>query len=532
MLKLRKKLLSAALAATIAVSAAQVPVWSEEESTASSEGTTEVAEGAEAAADGIFVTEEEAFANMKLMAENSNLALYVNEDNYTFVVENKLNGYKWWSSFYNTDEGQKVAVSRRSTLMTIEVVGTESKAIETARAYDSNVKKQLEKIENGVKFTFTFNKYDIIVPLEITLEDDHFTATVPSSEIIENRPENDAEGNTGYQILGVNVLENFGGTDRTSDGLMIVPDGSGAVINYNNNAPAGDVNTYEGVVYGRDLAVGLLEAAPVIEHISMPVIGRITEGEGEDNGLVLIASDGDEYSIARAAVTGQNVTDLNNCWFEFSLRTQDKYFMGSDNEPLAVYEQKGIKAGDVTVSYYPISGEDLSYVDIADVYRDYLINDIGVTPKAKTDAPFYLTLYGGTVKEQSIIGFPVEIQTSATTYKEALEIINELENRGISNIKIIYEDFNEAGIVGKIAASFEYSSLLGGKGDYDKLYGHIKSQGYEIFPSCDIMEFENSGNGYSFTLNASKQITNSYATQTPFELAFGLPHETKNSWTI
>lgn len=530
MIKLRKKLLSAALAATIAVSAAQVPVWSEEENTASSDGAVE-AEGAEAAADGIFVTEEEAFANMKLMAENSNLALYVDEDKYTFVVENKANGFKWWSSFYNTDEGQKVAVSRRSTLMTIEVVGTESKAIETARAYDSNVKKQLEKIDNGVKFTFTFNKYDIIVPLEIVLEDDHFTATVPSAEIIENRPENDAEGNTGYQILGVNILENFGGTDRTSDGLMIVPDGSGAVINYNNNAPAGDVNTYEGRVYGRDLAVGLLEAAPVIEHISMPVIGRITEGEGEDNGLVLIASDGDEYSIARAAVTGQNVTDLNNCWFEFALRTQDKYFMGSDNEPLAVYEQKGIKAGDVTVSYYPISGE-LSYIDVADVYRDYLINDIGVTPKASTDAPFYLTLYGGTVKEQSIIGFPVEIQTSATTYKEALEIIKELENRGISNIKIIYEDFNEAGIVGKIAASFEYSSLLGGKGDYEKLYNHIKSQGYEIFPSCDIMEFENSGNGYSFTLNASKQITNSYATQTPFELAFGLPHLTKESWTI
>ena len=46
------------------------------------------------------------------------------------------------------------------------------------------------------------------------------------------------------------------------------------------------------------------------------------------------------------------------------------------------------------------------------------------------------------------------------------------------------------------------------------------------------MEFYKSGNGYSFTLNASKQITMAYATQTPFELAFGLPHLTKDSWTI
>ena len=72
--------------------------------------------------------------------------------------------------------------------------------------------------------------------------------------------------------------------------MMIVPDGSGAVINYNNNAPAGDVNTYTGTVYGRDLAVSLLEAEDVYERVTMPVAGRITEGEGEDNGLVIIAN--------------------------------------------------------------------------------------------------------------------------------------------------------------------------------------------------------------------------------------------------
>ncbi len=533
MIKFRKKLLSAALAAAIAVSAAQVPAWSEEEpAPATEEASTEATEAAEEEEEVDIATKDEAFAAMSLMAETDKLALYVNEDDYTFAVENKANGYKWWSSFYDTAADEKVQLSRRNTLMTIEVVGTESKAIETARAYDSNVKKKLEKIDNGIKITFTFNKYEIVVPLEITLEDDHFIATVPGDEIAENRPQNTADGLTGYQILAVNVLENLGSTDRTYDGMIIVPDGSGAVINYNNNAAAGDVNTYEGKVYGRDLAVGLLQAPAVTEQVTMPVFGRITEGD-EDNALVAIASRGEEYATVHAMVTGQNVTDLNNAWFEFALRTTDKYFMGSSNDPLTVYESKGIKTGDVSVSYYPVNGAELSYVDVAETYRDYLINDIGVAKNTKAnDAPFYLTLYGGTVKEQSILGFPVEIQTTATTYKEALTILGELEARGISNIKIIYEDFNTAGIKGKVAATFEYSSKLGGKGDYEKLAAHVSSMGYELFPSCDIMEFENSGNGYSFMLNASKQITNSYATQTPFELAFGLPHETKNSWTI
>ena len=146
MIKLRKKLLSAALAATIAVSAAQVPAWSEEEPAAATEEASTEATGAAEEEEVDIATKDEAFAVMTKMAENDKLALYVNEDDYTFAVENKANGYKWWSSFYDTVAKEKVQLSRRNTLMTIEVVGTESKAIETARAYDSNVKKKLEKM--------------------------------------------------------------------------------------------------------------------------------------------------------------------------------------------------------------------------------------------------------------------------------------------------------------------------------------------------------------------------------------------------
>ncbi len=536
MLKLRKKVLSAALAAAIAVSAASITVWSEEETApaveeAASAEATETAESDYT----VYVTEEEAFAKMTLMAENDSLALYLDEESYVFVVENKANGYKWWSGPYNNDpDGNATYFGKRTTLMTIEVINTDTKSPEDLRAYGSNVKKTVQKIDKGMRITFDFVRTDMSIPLDITLEDGYFNATVVVSDIKENRPTTTPEGDIGYELLGISLLENFGATDRSHNGMMIVPDGSGAVINYNNGTASGDVNTYTGKVYGRDLAVSLLEAADITEQVTMPVAGRITEGNGEDNGLVIIASEGDEFSTIRAAVTGQDtVTDLNNCWFEFALRTQDKYFMGSDNTPLSVYESKGIKTGNITVSYYPISGEDLSYIDVADKYREYLTDVIGVTKKTTANNnPFYLTLYGGTVKERSIIGIPVELQTTATTYAEALEIIKLLEEKGVSNIKLVYEDFNTSGITGEVASKFEYSSKLGGKDDYKTLSDYISAQGYEIFPSCDIMEFTNSGNGYSFTLNASKQITNSYATQTPFELAFGLPHLTKDAWTI
>ncbi len=538
MQSIRKRLLACCLAGIISVSAASVPVMSANEDTADiADAPAEdgAAEGEPEEEDnGIYVTEEQALADMKIFAENSRLALYVNEKTAVFAVEDKQNGHKWWSAYYNTDSSNKTRVSKRSTPISIDVVSTETKTVEAAvRAYDSNVTKKVEKIDGGVRFTFSYTKYDIDIPLDIIINaDGTFSATVHSSMIAENRPEtNRITGDTGYQILNVHVLENMASTAYAEDGMIIVPDGSGAVIRYNNGTSYGDNNTFKSKVYGEDLAVGKLYAGDIIEKVTMPVMANINESAGA--GLVMISTDGDAYATEHAMVTGQNVTDLNACWFEYSLRTRDNYFMGNSNTALTVYEAEGIKAGDLTTTYYPIYGDEIKYTDVADIYRDYLINKIGVTKKVKSeDAPYYLTLYGGTVKTQSVLGFPVDIQTAATTYSEALDIVKQLESNGVHNIKIIYEDFSETGIVGEVAANFQYSSILGGKNDYTEFKNYIEAQQYELFPSCDIMEFYKSGNGYSFTLNASKQITKAYATQTPFDLAFGLPHLTKKSWTI
>lgn len=535
MLKIRKKLLAAGLAALIATSAAAVPVWSDAEEQADTSAGAAADSSAEPIEedDGIHVTEEEALSGMEVYASNSKLNLYVKKSDCTFMIEDKSTGKKWWSSYYNTDSSNKTRLSKRSTILSVDVVATESKTIETSvRAYEKNVQKKVEKIDSGVRFTFHYDKYDIDIPLEIRINDNGtFTATVPTDQIAENNPETDANNNTGYQVINVHVLENMGATAHKDEGMMIVADGSGAVINYNNGTTTGDNNTFESKVYGTDLAVGKLFAGAIIEQVTMPVMATINKTD--NSGLVMIATEGDPYAIEHAMVTGQNVTDLNSCWFEFALRTTDKYFMGNTNDPLTVYEAKGIKTGNVSVTYYPIYGDGLSYIDAVNVYKDYLINKIGVTKKTTANsAPYYLTLYGGTVKTQSVMGFPVDIQTAATTYSDALEVIKSLEMQGVNDFKITYEDFNEAGIVGQIAANVQYSGLLGGKGDFAEFKNYTKSRNYDIFPSCDIMEFYKSGNGYSFTLNSSKQITKAYATQTPFELAFGLPHLTKATWTI
>ncbi len=94
------------------------------------------------------------------------------------------------------------------------------------------------------------------------------------------------------------------------------------------------------------------------------------------------------------------------------------------NRKLTVYEQGKINQPNLTVGYYPLAKENLSYVDIAEAYRNYLIEQKGFKDKSDNITnSYYLDLYGGTIKAQSIAGFPVNLETAATTYEQAQEII-------------------------------------------------------------------------------------------------------------
>ena len=84
-----------------------------------------------------------------------------------------------------------------------------------------------------------------------------------------------------------------------------------------------------------------------------------------------IAESGDTCASVNATVSDQNSTSYNNTWFEFKVRAEDTYYMGT--RKLTVYEQGKINQPNLTVGFYLLAGDDLSYVDIAEAYRNYII---------------------------------------------------------------------------------------------------------------------------------------------------------------
>ncbi len=534
MLKLKKKILAVLLTAAMVLSMSSVVAWSDElpatDDTVQTETTDDTATDGEDAEDSeggsALLTDEQGLAKMKKYTENSNYALYLDEDTTIFAVQSKSDKYVWWSAPLNTESDPRAKVAQRRNMQSpfyIEYGDVKTHNSQKLSAYEGSIKDKdftISEIENGVRIDYNITKIGAVIPMTIVLEDDNVNVSILSEEIKE-QPVTDTEGNA---ILTIGLQQYFGAAGIEDEGYMIVPDGSGAIINYNNQRI--EAREYSSKIYGLDTSVTQLKRPAKTEQVYLPVMGAITMGDSTDHGFMAICESGETCATVNAAVSIQNATSYNNCWYEFDVRTTDTYYMGT--RLLTVFEAGEIKQPTLSVGYYLLSGNDLSYMDVAEGYRNYLIEEKGLQDnKDKIKSSYYLNVFGGTVKAQSIAGFPINLETAATTYDQAQDIMKQLAELGVDDIMLTYSDFNTAGIKGLISAGVDYSGTLGGKNDFKELQSYVESVNGQIFPSVGITYMKDSGNGYSYSLNACKQTTKAYATVNNWDIAFGIPHQVR-----
>lgn len=484
------------------------------------------------------LTEEQALASMKKYASTSSLELYVDEETGIFAVKNLADGHYIWSNPYDyaADEVVKSDAKRaelKSALMINSVKVTDvdapSTTLRSARfGSQGEGETVIEQTHNGFKATVTFELQGITIPYTVSLTDDHFDVTVLVSEIHEveiDSPE-DIEDST-RSVVDLGLFTNLGAAYLNEDGYFVIPDGSGAIINFNNGKQS--MSEYSQKIYGKDLSVSQDMAPKKTEQAYLPILGIVRENDA----LLEIVTEGAAYATAKASVSRQKATGYNSAYFEFNLRTNDQYFMGAVNaSALKSYEQNKIPEKTVSVRYYPIAKSGASYVDIAKRYQQYLLDEKLMTKKNGTTSPLFVDLYGGTVKEQSVLGLPVKQQTAATTYEQAKQILEELAALGVDDIVVTYNDFNKAGITEKISGGADFASKLGGKSAFKALSDYCAATGIVLAPSVDLMEFERSGNGFSKTGASVIGVTKAYSTQGEYELAYGTPNDLRPNWFI
>lgn len=486
------------------------------------------------------ITDEQALKTCKKAAEAGKLELWYDEENERVCLVDKTTSTTnyWWSSPINAsaDDTALGVTSRGPSYMkdtqrqqlnsglAIEY-GDQSKRTTSPlySAVSSGSRKACETTmkatSNGVEITYNF-KEGFTIPVEYTLNENSLTLSCNTKDI----KEENISSEDGKVLTQIQLAPSFGAAPTTGldgkkvEGFMIVPDGSGAVIEYNNGKSSYS-SSYSQKVYGRDYTTVPLTAPKTTEQAYMPVLATVTGNKG----LVAIATSGDSNVTANAQVSGQNNQTYNSFYFDFEVRASDDFYLSGESNPLKVFQKGSIAQEKIAVTYYPLSQENaVNYADCAKVYRSYLIESKGLTSKVKENqANFYVDLYGGVKMRKSILGIPFNLKTSITSFNQAQTILQKLQDNGVTDIVANYNDWTDKSIDKKISTDADPSGTLGGDDDFNDLMSYAESNGIQMYPALDNMQMESSSWGYFTFTSTATRVSNSYSRQTQYNPAFG-----------
>ena len=453
-------------------------------------------------------------SSARFVTENDRLALYVDDDNAVIGLYDKSADKMWWSTPENAGHDSVATNTIVDDLFSSlkMVYGEPDARSTTTQRSKSDSSIDVDEITDGVEITYEFKKAGITIPVTYTLGEDYLEARIETSEIIEE----DTSG-TGKLTTSLTIMGNFGAASSTEEGYFVIPDGSGALIRYNNGKTS--AKSYTGYVYGSDVtAVSLTEPA-VTEQVYFPMYGIVNE----DSAMMVVCTEGDSNAKLLASVSGQSNSSYNICGFEFVVRDSDTYYMSGDSSTaLTMFEDGEIKTDTLAIRYYPLETEDTpDYVDIADAYRDYLTTEGDVEAAVNSaDPALSLDFYGGVEKAKSILGIPINMKTALTTFEQAEDILTQLCDAGVSDISVQYWNWTNDGIKGKVDDNAKASGTLGGNSDWEDLLSFAADRGITIYPAVDNETFA-SGNGYYAFSDTAVRISGSYARIYAYDLAYG-----------
>ena len=376
----------------------------------------------------------------------------------------------------------KTTTSSTSALDGYHMVGDES--VKSGNLYCG-------KIENGIRVYYFFEMYKIAIPIDYVLKDDHIEVSINSGAILEDTDE--------YRLVSISFLPNLCSVKNSKDANLLVPTGSGAILNCEENAEGS--RTYGGWVYGKDITIRTPLDVKDETNIELPVYGSYTK----DSGLFAIIEEsaGSAYLMADAS---NDRTGYSNVYPEFYVRGFDcfmKQYYGQNIWGSTERYNDDISGQTFKVSYYPILGDEVDYNAMAKKYQSYLVNK-GDLKKSNTDvSPYSVTFWGGTNITKSFFGIPYKEIKALTTFNAAQNILKTLksDNGILPQVRLL--GYSDNGLrPGSVAGGSSYPSVYGSKKDLASLIDFCK--GSNLFLDFDIVTYSKSGNGFSLSGDVAK----------------------------
>lgn len=358
-----------------------------------------------------------------------------------------------------------------------------NKIFEKAGYTEEDYAKDMEGHEEDESLSIT-------IPLEYRLTDKGLEATVKAADIEEH-------GNV--YISQIDVLQFFGAASNKAQGYILVPDGSGALINLNSGNQA---TAYNQAIYDIDPVAQNYVVIEETECARLPIFGI----KADDNAIFARITAGDAIASVNADVAGK-LNNYNYAYASFNVREKELLNMfgvqGSKSDIPVV--EKSLYKIDLSVSYSFLTKDDASYSGMARTYRKQLIDE-GILKEINQSesVPLYLDIIGGVEQKKHIMGIPYEGVCAMTTYDEASEIVDNLYDSDITNLRLNYQGWFNGGIYHDVADKIKLIGSVGSKSDLESLNKKLEDKGGKLFMDVAFQKVSHESKRFTSVLEASK----------------------------
>lgn len=314
-----------------------------------------------------------------------------------------------------------------------------------------------ELAEDNAEFDMDIelNRVAFEIGIEYKLGESGLQVTVPGNSIREIGE---------YQICNIDILPYFTSTPKDVGGFTLIPDGSGSILEH-DNGKANDYEPYIKRFYTTDLSQVQDVTPAESEDILLPMYAVVN-----NNSAVIV----DIKTMAaqlelRATVSGYGTmgeSNNKNYLRAYVRESQDVYIGTYSKEPVRKFTDKRLSE-DITISYVFLAntaGENITYSDIAQEYRNILVERDNITSKDKTTAPVLdMNVIGAYTYTDNFMGFSYTAKGTMTTYEQLQTIIDEFKDQDVKYINVFYKGWRKEALVNTTFKKIKLNSLLGSK---------------------------------------------------------------------
>ncbi|MBR6548002.1 MAG: hypothetical protein IKT68_00520 [Clostridia bacterium] len=290
-----------------------------------------------------------------------------------------------------------------------------------------------------------------------------------------------------FKLNNLQILPCFGTVLDNKESKILLPDGSGTLVDVLN--PSSD-KALSLPFYGNDYSYEVTDYALGMQQASLPVYG-LTRG---DNAFVAYVSDGEAIgSVKCQPVTETYAHSFVGCYFTVQPFEERRSNGASAQTTMKMFASDPYR-GKITLEYMFLGDQNggIDYVEMAQAVRNKLFNNR--TKVADDTTRFYMETYGAVLRKENFLGYAYNDTTALTTFDQAKSMYTTLNENGITNIAVRYNNWYGDAFVNQISDIGKVESEVGGSDGMKEFMSFVAGKKGLVYPNVELImeEYSNS----------------------------------------